>query len=80
MTKRDALRQLENELKKLLQTAKPEDAATLSSEMGRFTELFGRFLQKAGPAFDWDKLQKLPPDAIKDYSNLKVQTNDDQVS
>lgn len=46
VTKRDALRLLENDLDRLLQTAVPEKRPQLQQEMARFAELFGRFLQE----------------------------------
>ncbi|XP_061394682.1 UTP--glucose-1-phosphate uridylyltransferase isoform X1 [Musca vetustissima] len=76
LTKRDALRQLENDLDRLLQTAEPETRPALQTEMERFAELFGRFLQEEGPSIDWNKIQKLPENAVKDYSSLKAPKND----
>lgn len=38
--------------------------------MQRFENLFSRFLQEDGPSVDWDKIQKLPVDAVKEYSSL----------
>jgi UTP--glucose-1-phosphate uridylyltransferase len=38
--------------------------------MDRFAALFNRFLQEDGPSVDWDRMQKLPSDAVKDYSTL----------
>lgn len=38
--------------------------------MQRFENLFSRFLQEDGPSVDWDKIQKLPADAVKEYSSL----------
>ena len=46
VTKRDALRLLENDLDRLLHTVGPEKKETLINEMGRFADLFGRFLQE----------------------------------
>ena len=104
MTKRDALRLLENDLDRLLQTAEPDNRADLQQEMGRFADLFGRFLQEGmfslykkklkyyfinsilslfyyteGPSIDWNKIQKLPENAVMDYSSLKSPKNE-QVS
>lgn len=46
MTKRDALRLLENDVDRLLQTTEPARRPALQAEMGRFADLFGRFLQE----------------------------------
>lgn len=71
MTKRDALTQLEQELDKLLQTSSNEEERVFeSNEMSRFASLFGRFLQEEGPSVEWDRMQKLPTEAVKDYATL----------
>lgn len=36
-----------------------------------FIKLFHRFLDETGPSVDWNKIEKLPNDAIKDYSSLQ---------
>ncbi|KAM7356908.1 UDP-glucose pyrophosphorylase isoform 1-T1 [Cochliomyia hominivorax] len=76
VTKRDALRSLENDLDRLLQTAEPEKRPVLQQEMSRFSDLFGRFLQEEGPSIDWNKIQKLPENAVMDYSSLKAPKNE----
>jgi len=76
VTKRDALRLLENELARLLQTAESKKLLELQKEMERFSDLFSRFLQEEGPSIDWSKIQKLPADAVMDYSSLKAPKND----
>ncbi|KAH8257092.1 hypothetical protein KR038_003191 [Drosophila bunnanda] len=76
VTKRDALRLLENDVDRLLQTAETVRQPALKAEMGRFADLFGRFLQEEGPALDWNKIQKLPENAVMNYSNLKSPKNE----
>ncbi|KAI8120882.1 UTP--glucose-1-phosphate uridylyltransferase [Lucilia cuprina] len=76
VTKRDALRLLENDLDRLLQTAEPNDRPALQQEMSRFSDLFGRFLQEEGPSIDWNKIQKLPENAVMDYGSLKAPKNE----
>ncbi|KAL9903941.1 UTP--glucose-1-phosphate uridylyltransferase isoform X1 [Glossina fuscipes] len=76
VTKRDALRLLENDLDRLLLSAMPERRASLQQEMARFVDLFRRFLQEEGPSIDWDKIQKLPENAVMDYSKLKSPNTD----
>lgn len=76
MTKRDALTQLEKELDKLLQTSQnEEDKQFDTNEMARFTTLFGRFLQEEGPSVEWDNIQKLRADAVRNYDTLKTPTD-----
>lgn len=73
MTKRDALTQLEKELDGLLQTTKDEELRSFQgTEMARFASLFGRFLQEEGPSVEWDKIQKLPTEAVKNYDTLRT--------
>lgn len=77
VTKRDAQTQLEKELDKLLQTSpNEEDQAFDTNEMARFSALFSRFLQEEGPSVDWDHIQKLPTDAVKNYDTLKTPTDE----
>lgn len=81
VTKRDALKHFELELKTLLDTVKDEELRNnYSKEMQRFAALFGRFLQEEGPSFEWDKIQKLPADAVKDYATLGAPKDNDVVS
>lgn len=77
VTKRDALTQLEKELDNLLQTESNDEARQFNtSEMARFASLFGRFLQEEGPSVDWEQIQKLPAEAVRDYDTLKTPTNE----
>ncbi|XP_046403634.1 UTP--glucose-1-phosphate uridylyltransferase isoform X1 [Ischnura elegans] len=70
LTKRDAQAQLIHELDKLLETAPDDRKSTVKSEFDRFTELFGRFLLEEGPSVDWERLEKLPEDAVREYGTL----------
>ncbi|XP_055910980.1 UTP--glucose-1-phosphate uridylyltransferase isoform X2 [Eupeodes corollae] len=79
VTKRDALRLLESELDNLLlTTTEPERKQYLQNEMNRFADLFGRFLQEDGPSIDWNEIQKLPGDAVMEYSGLSA-PKDEQI-
>lgn len=79
VTKRDALRLLESELDNLLQTTtEPQKKKFLQNEMNRFANLFGRFLQEDGPSIDWNEIQKLPNEAVMEYSTLTA-PQDDQI-
>lgn len=79
VTKRDAQRQLERELDTLLQTAPNDKQPPFKAEMGRFASLFNRFLQEDGPSVDWNRIEKLPQDAVKDYSSMKTPTDKEQI-
>ncbi|XP_054085664.1 UTP--glucose-1-phosphate uridylyltransferase isoform X2 [Zeugodacus cucurbitae] len=76
VTKRDALKSLENELERLQETAPAEKRSELQKEMARFADLFGRFLQEEGPSIEWENIQKLPANAVMDYSKLNSPKNE----
>ncbi|XP_017888849.1 UTP--glucose-1-phosphate uridylyltransferase isoform X2 [Ceratina calcarata] len=70
-TKRDALNELQAELDKLEATATtPQIKDHVHRQSEGFIDLFKRFLQEEGPSLEWDHMQKLPEDAIKDYNSL----------
>lgn len=80
MAKRDAQTQMEQELQRLVATVQaPEQKPFLNNEMNRFASLFGRFLQEEGPSVDWEKIQKLPEDAVKQYKTLQAPANDEAI-
>lgn len=71
----------ELELKTLLNTVDNDELRSFySNEMERFAALFGRFLQEEGPSVEWDKIQKLPVDAVKDYATLSAPKDENMVS
>lgn len=71
----------ELELKTLLNTVDDVELRDFySKEMERFAALFGRFLQEEGPSLDWNKIQKLPNDAVKDYATLVSPKDENVVS
>lgn len=79
VTKRDALRQLERELDKLIETAPGDKKDAFREEMTSFASLFGRFLQEDGPSVAWNRIEKLPEGAVKDYSHLQTPTSNEQI-
>lgn len=59
--------QLEKEIVSLLATA-PEDKKDLAkTQFTAFSRLFQRFLEESGPSVDWDRIEKLPADAVSTY-------------
>lgn len=69
------------ELQALLNTLNNEEQQSVySKQMERFAKLFGRFTQEEGPSVLWDKIEKLPADAVKDYATLSVPKDDNTVS
>lgn len=75
-TKQDALNQLQRDLDNLLSTAPSEKHETIRKEFEGFAQLFERFLAETGPSVDWSKIQKLPEDAVQDYSTLETPPDD----
>nr|CAI5854891.1 unnamed protein product [Callosobruchus analis] len=41
-------------------------------EFEGFQRLFRRFLDETGPSVEWDRIEKLPPDAVRDYDSLET--------
>lgn len=71
----------ELELKTLLNTVNDDELRNFyNNEMERFAALFGRFLQEEGPSLDWNKIQKLPTEAVKDYATLSAPNDKSVVS
>uniref|UniRef100_A0A336MYC8 UTP--glucose-1-phosphate uridylyltransferase n=1 Tax=Culicoides sonorensis TaxID=179676 RepID=A0A336MYC8_CULSO len=78
LTKRDAQIRLEKELDNLLSTVEDgERKHILRNETSRFAQLFNRFLQEDGPSVSWDKIEKLPADAVRDYKTLNPPAHGD---
>ncbi|XP_030765093.1 UTP--glucose-1-phosphate uridylyltransferase isoform X2 [Sitophilus oryzae] len=75
-TKRDALLLLQKELDNLANTIQGVKKEHVKKEFEGFSELFRRFLDESGPSLDWNKIEKLPPDAVIDYTTLQIPTAD----
>ncbi|XP_059472900.1 UTP--glucose-1-phosphate uridylyltransferase isoform X2 [Neocloeon triangulifer] len=71
LTKRDAQIQLAQELDKLHATVTEEKKWQVQKEFDGFQRLYARFLLEEGPSVDWDSIEKLPENAVKNYSTLK---------
>ncbi|TRY78412.1 hypothetical protein TCAL_07840 [Tigriopus californicus] len=71
LTKRDAQILLNKELEKLQRTAQlPKAQADLvDKEFDGFRDLFGKFLTAEHQSVKWDKIEKLPADAVGDFLN-----------
>lgn len=67
---------MERELDKITETAPSEKKEAFRDEMGSFSGLFGRFLQEVGPSLNWNRMEKLPEGAVKDYGELKMPETD----
>lgn len=75
-TKRDALNHLKKELQCLQETSPDAKRELIKKELNGFTDLFNRFLQEEGPSVNWEKIERLPQDAVRDYNTLETPTTD----
>lgn len=75
-TKQDALNNLNKELNKLADMAPPAQRELVHKEMQGFSDLFERFLAEEGPSVQWDRMEKLPDGAVRNYQTLEVPTTD----
>lgn len=64
VTQRDSLVQLQKEMTSLLSTTPDDKKDLVKSQFTAFSHLFQRFLEESGPSVDWDKIEKLPTDAV----------------
>lgn len=63
--------QLEKEIAALLATTPEDNKSLAKSQFTAFSRLFQRFLEESGPSVDWDRIEKLPTDAVsKRYYDL----------
>ncbi|XP_052127304.1 UTP--glucose-1-phosphate uridylyltransferase isoform X1 [Frankliniella occidentalis] len=67
---RDAATRLDADLEQLLSQLSPQERASRAKELGGFSRLFARFLKEKGPSVEWDKIQKLPEGAVRQYDSL----------
>lgn len=63
-TKRDAENELQQELQKLTNTAPENRKEEFTRQFEGFANLFKRFLEEEGPSLEWDRIQKLPENAV----------------
>ncbi|CAB3364771.1 Hypothetical predicted protein [Cloeon dipterum] len=70
LTKKDAQIQLAQELDKLHATTPEEKKWQKQKEFDGFQRLYQRFLQEEGPSVEWESIEKLPENAVKNYSTL----------
>jgi UTP--glucose-1-phosphate uridylyltransferase len=70
---------MERELELITETAPNDKKEAFREEMASFSHLFGRFLQEVGPSVDWNRIDKLPEGAVKDYSLLQTPSDKEQI-
>merc|ERR1719282_1846301 len=72
LTKKDAQQSLALEMEKLLLTAPESGKVSLQKEFDGFRRLFNKFIHETGPSVHWDRIEKLPHDAILSYGDLNT--------
>jgi len=70
LTKKDAQISLAMELDKLMMTMPEGQKQVVEQDFDGFKTLFGKFINSTGPSVHWDKIEKLPKDAIHPYGKL----------
>jgi len=70
LTKKDAEMTLAMELEKLLKTLPDSGRKDMEQDFDGFKKLFCKFIHETGPSVFWDKIEKLPQNAIQPYAAL----------
>jgi len=78
LTKKDAEMTLAMELDKLLKTLPDSGRQDMEQDFDGFKKLFCKFIHESGPSVFWDKIEKLPQNAIQPYATL-THTEDKEV-
>ena len=64
LTKKDAQISLSTELDKLMMTSPPGARDQVEQNMDGFKRLFAKFITTKGPSVQWERIEKLPHDAV----------------
>merc|ERR1719427_2327310 len=62
------------ELDTLMKTLPEGQKQVVEKNFDGFKKLFGKFINETGPSVVWDRIEKLPTDAIHPYSQLAAPT------
>jgi len=79
LTKKDAQISLAQELEKLARTSNMAEKEMMEKNIEGFQRLFSKFINETGPSVHWDKIERLPKDAIKNYNDLPSVSDKAQV-
>jgi len=79
LTKKDAQLSLSMELDKLLRTIPEGQKQVVEQDFDGFKKLFGKFVTESGPSVHWDRIEKLPQDAIIPYASLSAPEDKDSI-
>ena len=60
------------DLEKLLLTAPEPSKVDLQKEFDGFRRLFNKFIHETGPSVHWDRIEKLPHDAVRIFNFFKM--------
>ena len=69
LTKKDAQIGLSMELDKLMMTSPAGQRDEVETNFDGFKKLFGKFINSSGPSVQWEKIEKLPQDAVRIYKS-----------
>ena len=72
LTKKDAQLSLAMELDKLLRTIPEGQKQVVEQDFDGFKKLFGKFVTETGPSVHWDRIEKLPQDAVRAFYTLRI--------
>jgi len=72
LTKKDAQTSMAMELDKLLRTIPEGQKHVVEQDFEGFKKLFGKFVNETGPSVHWERIEKLPQNAILPYSSLQI--------
>merc|ERR1719228_16004 len=70
LTKKDAQISLAMELDKLMKTLPEGQKQKVEQDFDGFKKLFGKFVNETGPSVHWERIEKLPANAIHPYGSL----------
>ena len=74
LTKKDAQLSLAMELDKLLRTMPAGNKQIVEQDFDGFKKLFGKFVNETGPSVHWDRIEKLPQDAVRPFHSAFIIT------
>ena len=69
LTKKDAQVGLSMELDKLMMTSPTGIRDQVETNLDGFKKLFGKFINSSGPSVQWEKIEKLPQDAVRFFND-----------
>lgn len=67
---------MRRDLDRLLTTAPKAEYDQFSKDFDGFQNLFERFLREEGPSIEWEKIQKLDKNSVRDYETLPLPTDE----